>query len=373
MSSTGHEAGHDVNSRERVLTALDHNSPDRVPIDFWAVQEIFSQLITHYRVSSKDEVLDRIGADLRYIEGPLYTGPDLARYTDGSEDDIWGVARKTTSTPDGKAAYKTVVRYPLLEIKTVEEVNDYKHWPSVDWFDFSVIEEQCDEYLAGEKVVVFEGDRLNRIAQLKPYMYLRGTENAFVDMILDPGLFSAVRDRITGFYKEYLIRILESANGKIDIIMTGDDFGSQENLLLSKESWQSMLAPGFKAFMDIIKSAGAYTMHHTCGSVYHIIPEMIEMGLDILQSLQPEAAGMNGGKLKKDFGESLSFNGSMSVQKTLPFGTPEEVRGEVVKRFETLGTKGGFIIGTAHNIQADTPLENVLALIDAYGECIWYS
>lgn len=359
-----------MNSRERVFTALEHNEPDRVPIDFWTSSEAINKLKKHFKVDTEDEVLDIIDVDLRYIEGPAYIGPELKVYPDGSVDDIWGVPRKLVYAGKGekKGAYKNVTRSPLQDISNIEEAEKYDHWPSVDWYDFSIIEKQCDKYLNEKRIVVFVGDRTNRIAQLKPYMYIRGMENAYIDMALNKNLFKFIVGKIKSFYKEYLTGILESSKGKIDILMTGDDFGAQNSLLCSRKDWLELLYPGFKEYMVLIKQSGAWSMHHTCGSVVDIIKDMAEAGLDILQSLQPGTAGMEPEKLKRDFNDVISFNGGISIQTNLPFGKPEDIKNEVREKIETFAPGGGYIIGTAHNIQADVPLENLLALIEAYKE-----
>ena len=363
-----------MTSRERVFKTLRFEEPDRVPIDFWATPEVFEKLKKHFGAASADEVLDRIDADIRYIGGPRYIGPDLKIHDDGSQDDIWGVPRKTVQIGEGerKMVYKNVTRSPLRDIRTVEEAERYDHWPSADWYDFSVIEAQCEAVRRQERVVSFVGDRTNRVAQLKPYMYIRGMENAYMDMILNRELFIFILEKIKAFYREYLTRVLENARGRIDIILTGDDFGGQNHLLISKKHWCDFLLPGFKAYMELIKQSGACTMHHTCGSVAPIIPDMAKAGLDVLQSLQPGAAGMEPENLKARFGRTIGLNGGISIQKNLPFGSPEDVAEEVKTVARLLKPGGGFIIGTAHNIQADTTIENLVALIDAYREYLGY-
>ena len=363
-----------MNSRERVFTTIKHQEADRVPIDFWEVDEVINKLKKHYDCSTKDEVLDIIDADLRYIEGPGYIGPELKIDSDGSQSDIWGVMRKTMNVGEGDqlTAYKNVTHHPLEHIESVEEASSYTHWPSADWYDYSSIEKQCDTYRDQERVVVFVGDRTNRIAQLKPYMYLRGIENAYMDLIINPDLFHFINSKIVGFYTEYLSRMIESSKGKIDIFMTGDDFGAQDNLLCSRDTWLEMLSPGFKKYLKMIKDTGAYTMHHSCGAVAPLINDMAESGLDILQAIQTESETMDPVKLKEEFGKTICFDGSISIQQNLVFGTPNDVKKEVQEKVAAFAPGGGFIIGTTHNIQGDAPLENILALINAYKECLSY-
>jgi uroporphyrinogen decarboxylase len=223
------------------------------------------------------------------------------------------------------------------------------------------------------RVVVFMGDRLNRCAQLKPAMYLRGVEQILLDLVEEPEMAEEMFRRVADFYLEYARRTLEAAGGDIDIFMTGDDFGMQTALLISPNMWRQYLRPGFKAFVDLGKQYGCKVAHHSCGSIKPIIPDLIDCGLDILNPIQPEAQDMAGADLKRLFGDRLCFHGSISIQRTLPFGTPDQIRAEVQDRFQSLGPSGGFIFCTAHNIQADTPIENVETLFAAYREFGRYS
>lgn len=355
--------------RTRVFTALEHREPDRIPIDFWASKGFVKKLESALGITY-DEFLDRNDVDFRYIAGPRYVGPPLVR-ADGAPVDIWGVARRPVEVEldDASEIYSEVAAAPLAYASGVEEVLEYPHWPSPDWFDYGVVEKQCDEVLARGRVVVFMGDRLNRIAQLKPAMYVRGVEKILVDMAADPDVAHAIFSRIRWFYITYLERILEAAKGKIDIVLTGDDFGSQMGPLISPQMWDEFIRAGFAEYMTLAKAHGARTMHHTCGSVADLIPRMADAGLEILQSLQPEAAGMSARSLKKRFGARLSFQGGVSIQKTLPFGTPDDVRAEVAALARDMGPGGGYIFCTSHNIQADTAVENVQALMAAYHAC----
>lgn len=356
-----------MDSRERVSRALDLQQPDRAPIDLWMSRGFRNKLFSA-RGTSEEAFLDEHDVDLRYIEGPRYTGPPLRRFSDGTSDDIWGVRRKTVivRTAGGVEEYEEVYQSPLASAAAAEDINRYAGWPSADWFDYSGIEAQCDRVRDKGRAVVFQGDRMNRVAQLKPAMYIRGVEQILADMVLEPETARAVFANIRRFYLEYAERIFEAAKGKIDIILTGDDFGSQNGPIVSPEMWVRFLGDGFASYAALARSYGARVVHHTCGSVRPIIPLMIERGLDALQSIQPEASDMDPAALKQEFGGRIAFHGGISIQRTMPFGTPEDVRREVKNRMETLGKGGGYILCTAHNIQADTPLENLDALLDAY-------
>ncbi len=353
-----------MNSRERTFLALEHKTGDRIPVDFWASKGTIRNLEKQLQISYT-QFLDEHDVDLRYIAGPRYIGPPLEE-----NRDIWGVKRTSVhlELENGTEDYHEVEEFPLAAAETIEDVENYPYWPSPDAFDYSDIEAQCDAIRAENRVVVFMGDRLNRIAQLKPAMYLRGIEDILIDMVQRKDLAKAIIDKIQGFYMVYLDRILTAANGKIDIVLTGDDFGSQNGLLISPRMWRKFIQPGFAEYLALIKRHNTKTMHHTCGSVVKLIPDMIECGLDVLQSVQPEAQDMSLANLMATFGEKICFQGGISIQNTMPFGTPDAIRQEVKRMADLVNPAGGYIFCTAHNIQADTPVENILALLDAYSE-----
>jgi len=359
-----------MDARERVFLALAHKQPDRVPIDYWATEAVTDKLLRHYGLSTREELLRRLDVDFRYIEGPAYVGPELAVDEEGSATDHWGVSRVRVEVGGGlqTSTYREVVDFPLQDAADVAEVRDYPHWPSADWFDYSCVADQVASARKTGKVVVFMGDRMNRCAQLKPAMYLRGVEQILLDLALHGEIAEYLFRRIAAFYLEYVRRTFEAAGGGIDVLFTGDDFGTQNGLLCSPDMWRRFLKPGFGAFVELGHRYGAVVAHHTCGSVRPLIGEMIDCGLDVLNPLQPDVHDMAPAEMKRCFGDRLSFHGSISIEKTLPFGTPQDVRSEVRGRFETLAPGGGFIYCTAHNIQADTPVENIDALFEAYRE-----
>jgi uroporphyrinogen decarboxylase len=356
-----------LNSRERLKICLDHREPDRIPIDFWATNETKAKLLEYFRVSDIEEVLQHFNVDFRYIDGPKYIGPEYVR-PDGSREDHFGVPRKPVHYGSEKSGgtYSEVVEYPLERAASIDEIENYPKWPKSEWFDYECVRKQVQAVHQTGKVVVFMGDRLNRCAQLKPAMYVRGPEQIFIDTVQNPDLAKAIFRRITEFYSEYLRQTLEAAGGDIDIVFTGDDFGTQNSTFMSEEMWESLLKDGFKRMIDISHEGGAVVAHHTCGFNLPLIPHFIECGLDILNPLQPEVKGMDFHKIKREYGDRITFHGGISIQKTLPYGSPEDVRSEVKDRVKALAPDGGYIFCTSHNIQIDTPLENIEALFSAY-------
>ncbi|MGD9126608.1 MAG: uroporphyrinogen decarboxylase family protein [Planctomycetia bacterium] len=360
-----------MDSRERVFLALDHKEPDRIPIDCWTTKVIDEKLMNHYGFTDREQLLQKFDVDFRYIEGPKYIGPEPATHDDGSIEDHWGVPRVLVEIEgaDGtKASYREVLDFPLRGATSVQELIDYPKWPDPDWFDYDCVAEQVAEARKTGKVIAFMGDRMNRCAQLKPAMYLRGIDQIFYDLAIDPDIAEYLFRRISEFYIEYFRRVMTVADGGIDIMFLGDDFGTQKGPFMSPEMWRKFLRPGFKQYCELGHEFGAKVAHHSCGSIKALIPELIECGLDILNPIQPDVTNMDHAEVKKLYGDQLCFHGSISIQKTLPFGTPEDIRNEVRNRFETLGPNGGFIFCSAHNIQADTPIENIEALFEAYHE-----
>jgi uroporphyrinogen decarboxylase len=358
--------------RERALTAIDHRQADRVPIDFWAVPEIMNRLQRHYDISDKETLLQYLGVDFRVLRGPSYVGLEMCRHADGSVEDLWGVRRRLVTFGEGerRGTYKELAFSPLASAATVREIETYPGWPSPDWWDYNAVANECARFSG--YCVVYAGDRLDRTAQLKTAMYLRGIERIMIDLVDNPALVECMLEHINAYYLEYNRRVFKAAQGHIDVFMMGDDFGAQVGPMMSVAMWRRYFERGFRGYIDLAHRYGIRVMHHTCGSVRPLIPLFIDAGLDILQSLQPRSAGMDLAGLKQDFGRDLALHGSIDIQQTLPFGTPDDVQAEVKQRLEVGKPGGGFIICTAHNIQVDVPLANILALIEAYQQYAWY-
>jgi len=388
--------------RERVLKAMAHDEPDRVPWDLWAAPEVMARLREHLGLEDDEAVLRHFDVDLRSIRGPSYAGQAMRTFPDGTVEDLWGVRRQVVTVEEGgfRWSYKHVVEHPLADARTVADVENYPGWPDPEAWDFSGVADECRRF--AEYAVVNRGDRLDRTAQLKPAMYLRGTEQILVDLATHEAVAEAIFQHIYEYFMAYNRRVFESASGggtgappptgggsserggapvppphasagnAIDIFMMGDDFGTQTGPIVSPAMWRRFFKRRFRDFIDLAHRFGIRVMHHTCGSVRALIPHFIDCGLDILQSLQPQAAGMDLGELKREFGREICFHGSVDIQGALPHGAPDDVRAEVKERMAAGKPGGGFIISTAHNILPDTPTENILALFEAYREYGWY-
>ena len=361
------------NGRRRVFAALDHREGDRIPVDYWACGEVTSRLLAYHNLGHEEQLLERLGVDLRYVMGPAFAGQQLRRREDGMTVDHWGVVRRPMTVEGTDRAerswtwsYLHVHQPPLEQFSSVAELEAYPHWPSADIWDYSGVRQECQAARETGCAVVNGGDRLDRTAQLKPAMYLRGTEQFMSDLLLEPKLAQCILEHIVEYYLEYNRRVFEAAGDTIDIFFMGDDMGTQTSLWVSPRHYRQFFKASFRRFNDLAHAHGLKTMYHSCGNVTALVPDFIDCGLDILQSLQP--AAMDLAALKREYGRDLTFQGGMDIQQTLPSGTPAEVAAEVRQRAETLGQGGGFIFGTAHNLLPDVPTDNIVALFKAYLE-----
>ena len=346
-----------MEARERVLAALEHRPPDRVPLDFSGTPEVWDMLRRHYGTEDDERILRALGVDLRGVRG-RYQGPPLPRYPDGSWEDVYGIRLVRVRYEAG--TYDEVARYVLDEARTPDDIAAHR-WPSADWFDFSGVRAAC-ERSEGYALVASGPGVFQRVT------WLRRMELVLADMLLQPEMAEALFRRLADFHEAYYRRYLEAGGGRIDLLYVTDDYGSQKGLLMSPATWRRFIAGNLKRLVDVAHAHGARFMLHSCGGVRDLIPDLIAVGVDVLDPIQTQARGMDPTALKADYGHALSFHGAIDTQTTLPFGTPDDVRREVRERIAVLGAGGGYILAPTHNVQPDTPLENVLAMVEAARE-----
>jgi uroporphyrinogen decarboxylase len=345
-----------MNSKERVLAAVEHR-PYGLPVDFWATPETRQHLLTHLNLADGEALLQALGVDIRVV-GPKYTGPELKVNEQGELKDVWGVVRKKVKYDGGY--YWEVCHSPLAEVTEISELECYP-WPDPEWYDYDEVARQAEKY--PEYAIINTAGRLNRTSLLHAAMYLRGMDLFMLDLALRPELARAILQRVGAYYLAHNERIFKAARGLVDIFMLGDDFGGQEGLLVSLAMWREFFAPGLGEFMAQAKSFGLKVMFHSCGSIKNLIPDLIGLGVDILNPIQVRASNMEPAVLKAEFGEKIAFHGAIDIQETLPRGTVDEVRAEVRRMKETLGPTG-YILAPTHNIQVDTPVENILVMYE---------
>ncbi len=340
------------------MKAIEHKTTDRVPVDFWATKDAEKKLFAHFGTDDRETVLKKLGIDMRYVF-PEYTGTPLRTFPDGSKEDIWKVRRKGIKA--GNATYNEITWYPLADAQSIGDIEKFD-WPVPDNFNIADMVNVCGEH---EKyAVVLCDDRTNRTTVLHQGIYLRGMEQIMLDIALNPDFTHALFKKISAFYLGLNKKIFEAAKGKIDILLIGDDIGTQTGLLLSPAQIREFVLPYLKQYVHLCKEYGVKAMFHSCGAIRELIPDLIETGFDILNPVQVRAAGMIPAELKDEFGGKICFHGGVDVQKTMPLGTVEEVKEEVRERIDVLGKNGGYILAPTHNFQADVPLENMLAFYE---------
>ena len=325
-----------MTSRERWRSLFARKTPDRVPTDYWATAEFDAKLMRHLGCRTRRQMLDRLGIDYEVKLVPRYVGPRLPRMQDE-------FGRRFRSVDYGPGAYRECVHFPLAGYSSVAEIERNYTWPTADWWDFSGVPAQARR-AAGHPI------RGGGSEPFLIYKELRGMEQAFVDLVENPEIVHYCLDKLFGLAYDCAVRIYEAVPGQVDISYIAEDMGGQTDLLMSAHQ------------------AGAYAFHHNDGSCWRIVPEMIGLGIDLLNPLQWRCPGMERERLKAEFGPYVVLHGGMDNQYTLPFGTVDEVRREVEDNLRILGTGGGYVLAPCHNIQALTPVENVLAMYDAARE-----
>jgi uroporphyrinogen decarboxylase len=191
---------------------------------------------------------------------------------------------------------------------------------------------------------------------------LRNMENVLLDMIERPEMAHYLFEQFTRFYCEDITRALEATGGGFDIYCEWSDYGTQRALLMSVSMFREFILPYLKRMIAVVHGGGVKFMAHSCGAIRPIIPDLIALGIDMLDPIQVAAEGMEPAALKRDFGDKLAFHGAICTQHTLPFGTPQEVTEAVLQRVATLGAGGGYVLASSHDISADTPPENIVAM-----------
>jgi uroporphyrinogen decarboxylase len=192
---------------------------------------------------------------------------------------------------------------------------------------------------------------------------IRGFENALMDAAADPDFYGELLDRLTDLY---LAHVGQAAGVPADAIMFGDDWGDQRGVILGPERWRRFIKPRWAKIYEAVHAQSKIVISHCCGSVAEIMPDIIEIGLDVLESVQPEAGGMNPYELKKRWGDKIAFWGCLGTQSTIPFGSPREIRGEIERLCREMGRGGGYILSPAKPIQPETPTENAAAVVEAF-------
>lgn len=353
----------EITPRERVKLALLHEETDRVPVDFLATDETWKQLQENLGVSGRDEVMAHLGVDLRHPR-MRYMGPPLRQFQSGGYGDPWGMRWEPVAYPRG--TYFEVVERPLADITDASELEGYP-WPDPGWWDVESIVDQIAQWDQQTEYAIVLDEFGDPGGIFEIAWYMRGLEQFMVDMVSRPEIPFEIMRHVTDFFCALAERALTRLGDRVDLIWTSDDIAHQRGLMLSPSLWKDLIQPHHERLNRLVHAMGGRIMYHCCGSVMDMIPNLIEMGIDVLDVLQFSAANMDPEVLKRRFGDRLSFHGGVDVQQLLPFATPGQVAQHTRHLIEVLGAGGGFILSPTHNIQIDVPPENILAVYRAAG------
>jgi uroporphyrinogen decarboxylase len=359
-----------MTGRERVLNALNHEKPDRVPLILGADLTTGIQTVVYGRLKERlgvqaedrylydwqelgaidphEEVLRRLGSDARGVldRFPRQTYEhSAARSPHSPYIDDWGVGSPEVSP----GSYYPGI-HPLAQAKDVEAILDYQHWPDMDDPDrlrgvaerVSRLAEENQYAIVGSPWLMFPMERATQ---------LQGMEAFFINLAENPEFAVALVEHITTLCMRHMAHFLEAAGPHLDIIVTGDDLGTQESLLISPRMYRKLVKPIHADYLAFIKKhTNAKVYFHTDGDVFPLLDDLVEIGVDILNPIQTSAGRMGDiAELKRRYGKHLSFCGGVDTQRLLPYGTPEEIRGEVKRLIEVLGVGGGYLLASVHH------------------------
>jgi len=355
---------------QRWLNTVNRKGIDRLPT-FYSATEEFTNSLKEFSGLELDKILyDYFDIDYRFQNDgfeaktwePLYKGPELKKFEDGTFENIWGSRQRYAFY--GKGKYTETVEFALGNIKTVEEVEKHR-WPSADWYDYESILPAIKEFPNYPFMVGY----------LAPGWFaweVRGMSQFMIDCLENRSVAEAILDKICDFGYEYFKRIIFTVRdyiGKnVHCIHLADDWGTQQGLLMNPSVFDDFFARHYRRIIDLAHSAGLKVEFHSCGSAIKIFPRFIEVGVDIMNPIQTSAKDMDPVKIKKEYGKDLAFSGGIDVQQVLPKASAAEVKKEVYRVINAMGKGGGYFPGPSHNIQAGTPVENVIAMYEAIHE-----
>lgn len=379
-----------INSRERLLTALEHREPDRIPYDLGSTQVTGIHVVAYRRLRRfmglpsiepilsdsiqqlalpHDDLLNRLEVDIRGLF-PLsshnWNIVNVEVNQAWEYTDEWGITHRR-SIPEG--LYYSIVRHPLDRSNlTPEDIRSYP-WPNTgDSQRIGGLREQALSYRQQGKAVMIKGVLAGL---LEMSQRIRGTERLLMDMVLDERLACTLFDKILELSLKFWEMALPPLADLLDVISLADDYGTQISLIISPQMFRDMIKPRLKILFQRIKQLAPHAklFFHSCGSVRPLLPDFIELGVDILNPVQIRASGMDPVQLKRDFGKAIAFwGGGVDTQEILPYGTPQQVKEDVRRQIEALAPGGGFVFNTVHNIQADVPPQNIMAMWEALQE-----
>ena len=368
-----------MNSKERMTAVMNHQIPDRVPLDIGGINntgmhQLVEQEVKRY-LNLKDNgyeikalsqlvvipdqsVVDYFGVDTCSIY--INEARPWIDNGDGTFKDMWGVDYRLN--PDGY--YFNMVRHPLEAAEEPADLDTYSI-PEPNDYMIAGLSERLDAN--SDKYCILEGLREPMFGLPS---WLRRNDNFYVDLLINKPLSDALHEKLLEYYKKLIDFVMQHLGDRIDIVKLADDMGAQNALLLSPETYRARIKPYQKALYGYIKDKyNKKILLHSCGSIQPIIGDLIEIGVDALNPVQISADNMDPVDLKNEFGKDLVFwGGGIDTQHILSTGTPAEVKADVKKNMSVFKQGGGYVFAQVHNIQPGVPVENVIAMYDAYNE-----
>ena len=381
-----------MTGRERLLTALAHREPDRIPLDLGSTQVTGIHVIAYQKLRQAlglpsvkpqpydsiqglavpdEDLIARLGVDVRGMN-PLNSHNWKVIETEIQDEksgelywsyhDEWGITHRKPR-PDG--LYFSLWQAPLDKPELTSQ-DIIKHaWPRMDDPQrIAGLREKAEAYRAAGYAVVLK-DPFAGIFEMAQRIV--GMENLLMMMASDAALAGVLFDRLTELKLEFWDMALSGLGDVVDVISHADDYGTQVSQIISPRMFRQQIKPRWQAVFDRVRTLAPHARRffHSCGNVRPLIPDFIEIGVEILNPVHIRATGMEPAALKRDFGDVLSFwGGAVDTQGVLPYGTPQEVRDDVKRNIEALAPGGGYVFNTVHNIQADVPVENIIAMYE---------
>ena len=354
----------EMTARDRVLTAFARQEPDRVPVDYGANEGIDLRLKQHFGLAADDNdgLLQALGVDFRSV-GADFVGPKRHADIPGRTVDEWGIHRRWVEHESG--GYWDYCDFPLQNA-TLEEVEAWP-LPSADDYDYSQITEECRRY---EGYAVAAGGAGTGCI-MNTAGFWRTMEQVFIDLLTDEPAGLRLIDRFLDVQYETMVRTLEAGKGGFHILWMGEDLGTQKSPMISMVLFRKHIRTRQQRFVDLGKAFGLHIVLHTCGSSSWTYDDYAEMGVTVADTLQPEAKDMSPRYLKDHFGHKLAFHGCISTAGKVAFGSVEDTIADVRQTLAIMMPGGGYALAPTHQLQDNSPTENVLAMYEAartYGQ-----
>ena len=377
-----------MNSRERVSLALDHKQPDRVPFDLGGTGlsnihldayrnlrgylglppvEVRIAAMAEQLAVVDEDIAQRLQTDVRLIQPGRSSEFQYAFRDEGAYEaftDEWGIGWRM---PKDGGFYYDMYHHPLAGADTLEEM---RHHPFPDPLDdqrFATLREQAEAAVSGGRAAVLAGP-CSGIAEV--YSWLRGYQDYYIDLAVNHEAVGYMLDRLVEFKCSFWERALREVGDLVDIVIEADDLAGQHALLLSPKTYRTLIKPRHHRLFTFIKDqAPVKIFFHSCGAIRPLLGDLIDAGIDILNPVQISAAGMDPRELKAEFGRDVVFwGGGVDTQGVLGSATPDQVALDVRRNIEALAPGGGFVFAAVHEIQANVPPENIVAMWEAWHE-----